>query len=105
MKRTTYTNIVASNNQNEVLIEKNNEIDENLYKDSEEGDDFIKNSHPLYLQNIDHLELVLLSKKFTGTENFGPWKMSLSIALSAMNKMTIVDGTFLRPDEASPLRY
>lgn len=47
---------------------------------------------------------MLIAKKLTGTENFGPWKMSLSIALSAKNKMGIVDGSFSRPDESSPLR-
>lgn len=30
------------------------------------------NMHPLYLQNIDQPGLVLIAKKLTWTENFGP---------------------------------
>lgn len=60
--------------------------------------------HPLYLQNMDHPGLVLISKKLTGTDNFGPWKRSITIALSAKNKLGIVNGSYPRPVETSPLR-
>lgn len=62
------------------------------------------NLHPLYLHNMDHPGLVLISKKLIGTENFGPWKRSISIALSAKNKLGIVNGMVVKPDEDSPLR-
>lgn len=62
------------------------------------------NLHPLFLQNIDHPGLILISKKLTGTENFGPWKRSISIALSAKNKLGIVNGTVPKPDDDSPLK-
>lgn len=64
----------------------------------------LTNSHPLYLQNIDHPGLVLISKKLTSTENYGPWKRSLSITLSAKNKLGIINGSFPRPEESSNLR-
>lgn len=60
--------------------------------------------HPLFLQNIDHPGLVLISKKLTETNNFGSWKRSITIALSAKNKLGILNGTCVRPDETSPLR-
>lgn len=41
------------------------------------------NQHPLFLHNNDHPGLVLISKKLIGTENFGPWKRSMQIALNA----------------------
>ncbi|XP_074377154.1 uncharacterized protein LOC141718674 [Apium graveolens] len=62
------------------------------------------NLHPLYLQNIDHPGLVLISKKLTGTENFEPWKRSITIALSAKNKLGLVNGTYPKPEENSPLK-
>lgn len=64
----------------------------------------ITSTHPLYLQNIDHLCLISISKKLTGTENYGPWKRSLTIALSAKNKLGIVNDTFSVPDATSPLK-
>lgn len=67
-------------------------------------DQFSSNSHPLYLQNLDHPGLILISKKLTGTENYGPWKRSLTIALSAKNKLGIINGTVIKPEESSPLR-
>lgn len=62
------------------------------------------NLHPLYLQNIDHPGLILITKKLTGSENFDSWKRSLTIALSAKNKLGIIDGTVPRPEESSLLR-
>lgn len=56
------------------------------------------NMHPLYLHSNDQTSLVLISKKLVGTENFGPWKRSLQIALSARNKLAIVTGHFEEPD-------
>ncbi|XP_074346837.1 uncharacterized protein LOC141685642 [Apium graveolens] len=62
------------------------------------------NLHPLFLQNIDHPGLVLIYKKLIGKENFGPWKRSISIALSAKNKLGIVNASYKKPEETSSLR-
>lgn len=40
----------------------------------------------------------------TGSKNFGPWKRSLSKALSAKNKLGIVDGYIPRLEDSSPLK-
>ncbi|XP_074347626.1 uncharacterized protein LOC141686490 [Apium graveolens] len=61
------------------------------------------NLHPLYLQNIDHSGETKL-QQVEGTENFGFWTGSIIIALSAKNKLEIVNGTCVRPNEDSPLR-
>ncbi|KAL8099589.1 hypothetical protein AgCh_032012 [Apium graveolens] len=45
------------------------------------------NLHPLYFKNIDHPGLIPITKKLAGSENFGLWKRSLTIALSAKNKL------------------
>lgn len=55
------------------------------------------NNHPLFLHNNNHPGMVLIAKKLTGTENFGPWKRSMQIALNAKNKLVIVNGTFPKP--------
>ena len=39
--------------------------------------------HPLYLHPQDHPGLILISKKLTGSENYGSWKRSMVIALNA----------------------
>lgn len=61
------------------------------------------NSHPLYLHNNDQHGMVLISKKLTGSENYSSWKRSMQIALSAKNKLVIVNGDFSAPDVTSPL--
>ncbi|XP_074373957.1 uncharacterized protein LOC141714330 [Apium graveolens] len=40
----------------------------------------------------------------TTSENFGPRKRSISIALSAKNKLGIVNGIVVKPDDDSPLK-
>lgn len=47
--------------------------------------------------------MVLISKKLTGSENYSSWKRSMQIALSAKNKLVIVNGDFSAPDVTSPL--
>ncbi|XP_074361251.1 uncharacterized protein LOC141701514 [Apium graveolens] len=55
-------------------------------------------------EHNDHPGLVLISKKLTATDNFGPWKRSITISLSVKNKIGIVNGTYVRPEETSVLR-
>lgn len=43
----------------------------------------------------------LVSESFDGTE-FSNWKRSMSIALSARNKLGFVDGSLLKPVETCP---
>ncbi|GJV17214.1 cysteine-rich receptor-like protein kinase 8 [Tanacetum coccineum] len=51
-------------------------------------------NHPLFLHPLDHPGLVLISKKLTGSDNYGSWKRSIMIALNAKNKMKIVNVDF-----------
>lgn len=100
--QTSYANVVVNNtasgsagNQNN-NTEQSNSVFESVSIDS--------NNQLLFLHNNDHPGLVLISKKLTGTENFGPWKRSMQIALSAKNKLFIVDGTFPKPVEGSSIK-
>lgn len=61
------------------------------------------NSHPLYLHNNDQPGMILISKKLIGSENYASWKRSMQIALSAKNKLVIVNGDFVAPVETSSL--
>lgn len=47
--------------------------------------------------------MILISKKLLGTENYVSWKQSSQIALSAKNKLVIVNGEFLAKSENSTL--
>lgn len=49
-------------------------------------------AHPLYLRSNDQPGMQLISKKLTGSDNFNPWQRSMAIALSAKNKVGIVNG-------------
>lgn len=61
------------------------------------------NTHPLYLHNNDQPGMILISKKLVGSENYVSWKRSMQIALSAKNKLAVVNGEFPAPDEKSTL--
>lgn len=61
------------------------------------------NLHPLFLHNNDHPGMILTSKKLTNADNFAPWKRSIKIALSAKNKLCIIDRTYPIPNEDSVL--
>ena len=50
---------------------------------------FLDPSDPLFLHPADHPGLLLVSKPFDGS-NFGSWKKSMSIALSAKNKLLFI---------------
>lgn len=113
MVKATYANVVAnsghiastSGNQGDFYVDGEGDDDENVIKTPNTDEIAVtSNLHPLFLANIDHPGLILISKKLTGTDNFGPWKRSITIALSAKNKLGIVDGSVPRPVEASPLR-
>lgn len=47
--------------------------------------------------------MILVSKRLTGPENYAPWQRSMKIALSAKNKLVIVNGLYEAPDRNSPL--
>lgn len=61
------------------------------------------NSHPLFIHNTDHPGLVLIAKKLVGPDNYAPWSRSMQIALNARDKFVIVNGTYAKPAENSPL--
>ncbi|XP_076910198.1 uncharacterized protein LOC143567756 [Bidens hawaiensis] len=62
----------------------------------------LDSSNPLYLHPSDHPGLVLVSKNFDGT-GFGVWKRAMTIALSAKNKLTFVNGDFGLPADSSQI--
>ncbi|KAK9070135.1 hypothetical protein SSX86_010535 [Deinandra increscens subsp. villosa] len=62
----------------------------------------ISNSSPLYLHPSDHPGLILVSNQFNGS-GFGTWKRSMTIALSAKNKLGFVDGTIVAPTDESEI--
>ncbi|KAI3515186.1 hypothetical protein L1887_13951 [Cichorium endivia] len=62
----------------------------------------IDQSDPLYLHPSDHPGLILVSTPFDGNR-FGAWKRYVSIALSARNKLSFIEGTD-KPQPTDP-RY
>ncbi|XP_017256394.1 uncharacterized protein LOC135147298 [Daucus carota subsp. sativus] len=102
MRRTSYANVVINGANDDSENTPHDEVPNS--GDLDDASFITSNGHPLYLQNVDHPGLVLISKKLTGTENFGPWKRSLSIALSAKNKLGLLNGSVPMPDAESPLR-
>lgn len=68
MSKPSYANTVT-NNTNQGDNSAN--VEEIANYDTEETS-MTSNLHPLYLQNIDHPGLILITKKLSGSENFGP---------------------------------
>lgn len=60
--------------------------------------------HPLYFHPNDHPGLLLISRKLVGSENYGTWKRSMLIALSAKNKLKFINGDYAEPPVTSDLR-
>ena len=61
----------------------------------------LESTHPLYLHPSDNPGQVLVSPLLDG-DNFVEWKRSMSLALSAKNKLGIVTGKFRIPGIDSP---
>lgn len=55
--------------------------------------------HPLHLSTSDNPSQALVNKPFDG-HGFQAWKRSVTIALSARNKLGLVDGTIDQPNQA-----
>ncbi|GKC72139.1 cysteine-rich receptor-like protein kinase 8 [Tanacetum coccineum] len=60
--------------------------------------------HPLYFHPNDHPGLLLISKKLLGSKNYSTWRRSMLIALSAKNKLRLVNGEYEEPITSSNLR-
>ncbi|XP_074352191.1 uncharacterized protein LOC141691365 [Apium graveolens] len=58
--------------------------------------------NPLHLQSSDNPGLKLVSDQFDGT-GFSSWKRSMTIALSARNKIGFIDGSIPKPNFDSPM--
>ncbi|GJV13453.1 cysteine-rich receptor-like protein kinase 8 [Tanacetum coccineum] len=67
-------------------------------------DDINSPNHPLYFHPQDHPGMILISRKLTGSDNYSHWKRSMMIALSARNKIKLVNGDFEEPEKTSPIR-
>lgn len=105
MRKGSYVNVVPNDNSvGETFGGNNVDVEVLAPKSVKNVDDLSvvnSNLHPLYLQNIDHPGLVLNSKKLTGTKNYDPWKRSLTIAFSAKNKVSLINGTCSKADETT----
>ena len=65
-------------------------------------EDFLTNpSHILFLHPSDNPNNVLVSNLLDG-QNYGHWKRAMEVALIGKNKLSFVQGTFLRPDQSNP---
>ena len=58
--------------------------------------------HILYLHHSDNPNCNLTNEPLNGI-NFGQWKRSCEVALSAKNKLSFVNGTYEKPGDESPL--
>ena len=83
-----------SNTNHSDTMEDINSINHPLY--------FYPHDHP-YFYPHDHPGVVRISKKLTSYESYSVWKRSMMIALSARNKIKLVNGDFEELDLSSPL--
>ncbi|GKC62011.1 cysteine-rich receptor-like protein kinase 8 [Tanacetum coccineum] len=71
---------------------------------SQNTEDINSPHHPLFFHPNDHPGLLLISKKLLESENYGTWRRSLLIALSAKNKLKLINGEYEERDPNSELR-
>lgn len=62
----------------------------------------VEPSHPIYLYPSDSSGTILVAKSFNGI-GYGGWRRSMLIGLSYKNKLGIINGTVVKPNENSPL--
>ncbi|XP_075074695.1 uncharacterized protein LOC142162262 [Nicotiana tabacum] len=60
----------------------------------------LDSSHPFYLHPSDSPGMLLVNSPFDG-RGYGGWRRGMLIALSAKNKVGLIDGTFLQPKISS----
>ncbi|XP_074377938.1 uncharacterized protein LOC141719457 [Apium graveolens] len=58
--------------------------------------------HPYYLQPLDNPGIALVTQPLT-TQNYHQWSRSVKLALSAKNKVGMIDGTLPQPLTSTPL--
>jgi len=63
---------------------------------------YIEPSDPLFLHLSDHPGHVLVADAFND-EDFDSWRRSVMIALSAKHQVTLMDGSYEKPEANSPL--
>lgn len=94
-----YMNVVQGTGSSTTCTTNVPPVEQNSNKSLQFDVNLIKNnSHPLFLHNDDHPEIILIAKKLMGPENYAPWSQSMHIAHSARNKFFIVNGTFQQPN-------
>ncbi|XP_076886566.1 uncharacterized protein LOC143536469 [Bidens hawaiensis] len=64
----------------------------------------IDSSNPLYLHPSDHPGMILVSKIFYGN-GFGAWKLAMTIALLAKNKLGFINNTVTMPANQPHFSY
>jgi len=62
----------------------------------------IEASDPLFLLPSDQPGLSLVADIFNG-DDFENWRRSITVALSAKQKLSLVDGSYKKPEAGSPL--
>lgn len=98
----SYANAVVNQTNTNTVSNQNNNTDTST--NTFDTIPIDSNNHPLFLHNNDHPGMVLITKKLIGTNNFGPWKGSMQIALSAKKKLVLVNGDYPKPATSSHLQ-
>ncbi|XP_016510401.2 uncharacterized protein LOC107827725 [Nicotiana tabacum] len=62
----------------------------------------VEPSHPLYMYPSDSSGKILVTESFNGM-GYGGWRRSILLGLSCKNKLGIINGTVVKPNENSPL--
>lgn len=94
MSRRSYSAAVTSN------------PDQNMANASQPGSSStsttIDSYHPYYLQSSDNPGFPLVTQVLTA-QNYQQWSRSVKLALSAKNKLGLIDGTVSKPAKSSPM--
>lgn len=96
MHRLSYSAAVSSNRQHNMT----NSTPQTTNQTQTTG--LIDVYHPYYLQSSDNPGIALVTQSLT-SQNYNQWSRSIKLALSAKNKLGMIDGTLSQPAESSNL--
>lgn len=102
MPRQTYSAAVSSSHNLNMNQSMANQPNTNTNTANTTTNSIIDVFHPYFLQSSDNPGIALVTQPLTA-QNYQHWSRSIKLALSAKNKIGMIDGTLVKPEVSSPL--
>lgn len=102
MNKRTYSAAVSYNPMANQTNTANPSVNQTQPTTTSTNSTIIEAYHPYFLQSSDNPGVALVTQSLTA-QNYQQWSRSVKLALSAKNKLELVDGSLPKPADNSPL--